>query len=81
MCDEVTHPEDDVVAEHEVFVAAADLSVRISIVIHLSVKKMLLYTYCYIFYKYIWLCGIFYIYPVIYSTYILLHILRIYADH
>lgn len=33
---QVTHPEDDVVAEHQVLVAAADLRVVIAIVVHLE---------------------------------------------
>lgn len=32
---QLTHPEDDVVAEHQVFVAAADLSILIPVVVHL----------------------------------------------
>lgn len=34
-----THPEDDVIAEHQVLVAAADLSVLIAVVIHLRAYK------------------------------------------
>lgn len=34
-CQSGTHPEDDVVAEHQVFVATADLSVLIAVVVHL----------------------------------------------
>lgn len=33
-----THPEDDVVAEHQVFVATADLSVLIAVVVHLRTQ-------------------------------------------